>query len=202
MVKITKSLSVRELLDKTYEALEKKFEHKTVIFPEHASAEIANDSDYHRTRIGSMSYEKANVFRFNGREWAIAIGKACGSYPADPYDTDISAIQTKTEGKLEKQIGKELMEGFERSSYFRNSIIYGMSDGSLAVGNQSPFKDKVLEILKPQMEKYMAKQPKYHDKFITMDLRPVVTGRAEYKPEFTKFLAESIATILSENAKK
>jgi hypothetical protein len=194
------NLSVREVLDKTYEILEKKFKHKTITFPEEATPEIANDSDWHRTRTGCMSYKKANVFRFNGKEWAVAIGRACGSYPADPYDTDLSAIQTKTEGKLEEQIQKEIMEGFERSGYFRNSIVYGMSDGSLAVGQQSPFKEKVMEILRPQIENYLAKPPQYHDRFITMDLRPLVTGRAEYKPKFADFLAESIQKIL-ENAK-
>jgi len=196
------NLSVRELLDKTYERLEKKFEHKTITFPGPALAEMANDSDYHRTRIGYMEYKKANIFRFNGKEWAVAIGKAWGDYPADPYDTDLSAIETKTEGKLEEQIQEGITKGFRGSNYFENSIVYGMRDGSLAIGKQSPFKDKVIEILRSQLENYMAKQPEYHDRLMTMDLRPVVTGRAEYKPELVDFLAEMTEKILNEGNKK
>lgn len=196
------NLSVRELLDKTYENLEKKFEHRIITFPKPALAEIADDSDWHRSRTGYMKYKQANVFELNGNEWAVAIGRACGSYPAEPYNTDLSAIKTNTEGKLEEEIQEEIRRGFNRSIYFTNSLVYGMSDGSLAVGKESPFKDKILEALRPQIENYLAKPPQYHDRFVTMDLRPVVTARAEYKPEFADFLAETIIKVLSENAKK
>ncbi|MFH1331659.1 MAG: hypothetical protein ABIH63_00035 [archaeon] len=195
-------LSVAELLEKTYWALEKRAKHKTIIFPKPALTEIADDSDWHRTRTGYMKYKQATLFKLDGGEWAVALGRACGSYPADPYDTDLSAIKCTIEGKLEEQIEEEIMSGFRRSVYFTNSLVYGMSDGSLAINQRSKLGNKILEIIRPEIENYMAKKPEYHDRFMTMDLRPAVTARAEYKPEFADFLAESIIKVLSENAKK
>lgn len=202
VVKITKNLSARELLDKTYENLEKKFGHRTIEFQEPALAEIANDSDWHRTRIGYMEYENADLFKFNGNEWALAIGRACGSYPADPYDTDITAILCNSKEKEQEDTQKELMRGFRCSSYFRNSIVYSMSDGSLAINKESKIGNRFLEIVKPKIAEYVAKGPEYHGRFMTMDLRPVVTARAEYKPKFADFLTETIVKILSEKTQQ
>jgi len=191
------NLSVGEILERTCSELEKKFKNKLVIFPEPVYAEIANDSDWHRTRVGYMRYEKADLFQFNNKEWAIARGVACGGYPADPYSGDISALEFSSNGKLEKGIREELMNNFRGCSYFRNSIVYGMSDGCLAVNKKSEFGIKIVDILKPNLKEYMT-YPEIDNRYFTMDLRPVVRSAASYKKEFVGVLVDGIVKILSE----
>jgi hypothetical protein len=66
-----------------------------LFFPNKALTEIARDSDWHRTKVGYMGYETAGLFEFGGSIWIVGRGEACGSYPADPYDSDILALEFK-----------------------------------------------------------------------------------------------------------
>lgn len=191
-------ISVRELLQRTYSGLEKKFEHTKVVFQEPAFAKIADDSDWHRTREGFMKYEEANLFRFNGNTWAVTRGEAYGSYPARPYDSDLTAILFQTEGKSKKEIQEELHSEIRSSIFFSNSLIYGMRDGSLAVNEKSPLGKKVLEALKNDVSNHVAKKQEIDTRFITTDLRYLCKQPTMYKPEFAEYLTKTIEKILKE----
>lgn len=190
-------LSVGELIEKTYQTLSNKYNHQEFSFQNHeAITEIADDSDWHRTRTGYMQYKSAGVFDFNGQTWVVARGVACGSYPADPYNSDILAFKFSKEGKSSKQIKEELIDKISYSSYFINTLVCGMSDGSL-VSNK-----KLFDILKPELNNFVAEQPKYDDRYLsTSTLSPICTNSAKYKSEFAEFLASSIENILKNDRK-
>ncbi|MBI4154995.1 hypothetical protein HY498_02840 [Candidatus Woesearchaeota archaeon] len=59
-----KGLNVRELLKNTYSRLSERHNPQEIVIPNRALAEIANDSDWHRTRVGYMGYESAE-YRLN-----------------------------------------------------------------------------------------------------------------------------------------
>ena len=68
-------LNVRELLQNAHSTLCKRHNSKAIILPQKALAEIANDSDGHRTRVGYMGYENAELFQLDGKTWTIARGE-------------------------------------------------------------------------------------------------------------------------------
>ena len=71
-------LNVRELLKKTYSILCKRYKPKDITFSERALTEIADDSDWHRTKKGYMGYGAAALFQLDGKSWAIVRGEKCG----------------------------------------------------------------------------------------------------------------------------
>jgi len=194
------NLSVRELLKKTYENLADRNPHKEIYLTEPAFAEIANDSDWHRTSKGYMKYESANLFRFNGKSWVVSRGEKYGSYPAEPYDSDILALEPSEENPTSLYIRSKL----ESSSYFRNSIVFGLADGNLGVGTNSPFfenrfEKRVTEILKSKISDFVAQMPEYDKSAILAStLQYPITKKMLYKPDFADFLTETIEKILKE----
>ena len=192
-------LNVGELLKNTYSKLYERHHPQEIVLPNRVLTEIANDSDWHRTSIGYMGYELAGLFELNGSVWAIARGEACGSYPAEPYNSDLLAleIELKNPIKTEKQIQEELGESIRRSEYFRNSLIYGMADGNLAVSKKGIFGERMIEILKPEMQRFIAQKPEYDSQYLSVStLIPICKSTAKYKPEFVDFLADSVEAIL------
>lgn len=189
-------LSARELLTETFSDLQNKLGGKIVSLPSKATAEIANDSDWHRTRIGYTGYELAVLVESGSKQWAIAFGTKCGSYPADPYNCDITAIPVAVDGKPEDQIAKEVHDALESNSYFRNSLIYAMADGQLAVSKEGRLGQKVLELLQPKVQEFIAQDLEIDSRYFTTDLRPVVKSAVRYKREFVTFLSETLQAAL------
>ena len=190
-------LSARELLTETFNDLRSKLRGKVVNLSSKATAEIANDSDWHRTRIGYTGYESAVLVDNISKQWAIAFGNKCGSYPADPYNCDIAAVPVSTDGKSEEQVAKEVHEALEGNSYFRNSLIYAMADGKLAVSREGRFGQRVLELLRPKVQEFIAQDLETDSRYFTMDLRPVVKSDVRYKREFVAFLSDIIQAALT-----
>ncbi len=190
-------LNVRELLKSTYLRLYERHNPQVVVFSNRALAEIANDSDYHRTRVGYMGYDSAGLFQFDGKTWAISRGEKCGGYPAEPYDSDLLALEFLAEGKTPKQIQEELGEGIGQSSYFRNSLIFGMADGNLSLNKEGRFGEKMLKRLQPEIQRFIAQEPEYDRSVILVStLQYPTTKNMLYKPEFADFLADSIEAVL------
>ena len=189
--------SARELLAEVFGVLQSKLDGKEVKLPSSAEAEIASDLDWHKTRVGYTSYESAVLLKVGDKEWAIAFGTACGSYPANPYNCDIAAVQLRIKGKSNEQVAAETHRGLEDNSYFRNSLIYAMADGRLAVNEHGRFGRKVLEPLRPRASEFVAQDLAADPRCFTMDLRPVVKSDVRYKKEFVAFLADIIRTALA-----
>ncbi len=181
-------LSVRDLLKKSYERLEERNAHQRVVFENNVSTEIANDSDWHRIRKGYMKYDSADVFTFNGRDWAVGRGERSGSYPSRPYDSDIIAFLVEdVPEKTEEKIGDEIKQG----TYFRNSVLVGMSDGSLKG------KDGMKSLLEHRMQGMIASEIEVNSKLIDPNtLGPVVRKPYAYKHQAVDIVTESLEEFL------
>ena len=188
-------LSARKLLEGVYNALKK--DGRKIKLPSKATAEIANDSDWHRTRIGYTGYESATLLKIGDKEWAIAFGAKCGSYPADPYNCDIAAVQLSGDSKPDEEVASEIHDALERNIYFRHSLIYAMADGQLALNKDGHFSKKVLEFLRPKVQEFIAQELETDSRYFTMDLRPVVKSAIQYKPKFVDFLCDTLREVLA-----
>jgi len=188
-------LSVRELLENTYEKLGERNSYTEIILPKNVTSEIADDSDWHRTRVGYMGYDKVRFFNFNDKSWLVSNGKSCGDYPARPYDSDILALELAVNENPDK-----VCEQFQKniSSYFRNSLLIGMNDGVLAV--DGGFSQRMDSLLRPRFKEFIAEMPRYNKEVLSLDnLSPINTSSMKYKPEFADFLAEIIERVLKES---
>ena len=193
-----KGLHVRDLLREAYEKLSQQHENKEITFPNRVLTEIANDTDWHRSRTGYMGYKSARTFQFNGKIWVVARGEKCGSYPAEPYDSDIMALEFPLKRRITKATQEELVRKVGESSYFRNSLIYGMADGNLAVSERGRFGKQMLDLLRPKIQEFIAQEPEYDRSIILAStLQYPTTKNMLYKPEFADFLAESFKSVLS-----
>jgi len=190
-------LHVRGLLRGAYEKLSQTHKNKEITFSNSVLTEIADDSDYHRTKKGYMGYESARTFQFNGKIWVVARGEECGSYPAEPYDSDILALEFPLEGRITKATKKELTKKIRESSYFSNSLICGMADGNLAVSEGGRFGKQMIDLLRPKIQDFIAQKPEYDRSVILASTLQYPTTRCMlYKPEFADFLAELFETVL------
>lgn len=192
------SLSVRELLQQVCEKIGKELRGKQITLPDKATSEIANDSDYHRSRTGYMGYESVVLIQIGEKNWALGFGAACGSYPADPYSSDIVALSISPDGKSDEELAQEIYKAIETTSYFHDSIICGMADGRLSLNENAPFGKKMMGILQSGIKDYIAQSLETDPTIFHMDLRPVVKSSVKYKPEFVDFLKDSITGLLKE----
>lgn len=193
-MKKEKGLSARELFKGAYAAI--KNASREIKLPQTALAEIADDSDFHRTRVGYSGYDFAVILKLGDKEWAISLGTACGAYPADPYNCDIVAVQVCTKGKTEKQLAIEIMKELIRNSYFCKSLIIALADGRITLMG-TPLSQKIGEILGPKIDEFIAKEMEINPKVIHTDLRPVVTSAVEYEKAFVPVLCDAINKALA-----
>ncbi len=189
----TQGLSVRELFAQVFDMLKENLSGEVIKLPYRAFAEIANDSDWHRTRVGGMCYESTVLVRMNGKRWALAFGTATG-YPADPYNCDIIAVEVSQYG--DGIDGATLSCELEKSTYFKNTLIFAKADGTL-FAPKNGFERRMFKALeKVDLSGFLARAPEIDPEHMTMDLRPVVTAVARYKKEFVSFLSKLLQEVL------
>jgi hypothetical protein len=188
-------LSAKELLEGVYEVFEN--EGRKIKLPSKATAEIADDSDWHRDRRGYTGYESATLLKIGDKEWLIAFGTKCGGYPADPYNCDIATMQFFGDGKSDELVATEAYDALKENRYFRKSIIYAMASGQLMVKSGGCFSNEVIEFLSPRVYGFIAQELETNLDCLTMDGRPVVTTSTQYKPEFVAFLYDAFRKILA-----
>lgn len=188
-------LSARELLEGVYNVL--KNGGREIKLPSKAMAKIADDSDWHRTRVGYTGYESATLLKVGEKEWVVAFGTACGDYPADPYNCDIVAVQFSGNGKSDEQVAAEIHDALEGNRCFRHSLVYVMANGQLVVNKDGHFGQKVLELLRPKVQEFIAQDLETDPRYFTLDLRPVVKSAVQYKAEFVGFLYDTLRAVLA-----
>lgn len=188
-------LSVGDLLKKTYEALKERLQGQEMKLPLPARTEIANDSDWHRTRVGHMEYESVCLIEVAGKKWLIGLGKACGAYPADPFNSDILALPFEG-GEFNEGALAEICCQITQSSYFRHSLVVGVSDGGLGGNTKGSFGLKALDLLREVFSCFIAQELEIDPTVFHLDLRPVVTKPRRYKPELVDRLVDSLVKVL------
>jgi hypothetical protein len=190
-------ITAHELLERTYVQLVQITGGETISLPRTAHAEIADDSDYHRTRIGYATYKSAVVVEIAGKPRVLAFGGTGGSYPSDPYDCDIAA-PTFTEENSEMDQAMQAYAALESNLYYRYSLIHAMSDGQLAVSGRSKLGRAVIQSIGPKLHEFVAKDLEVDPNLFMMDLRPVVRSGVLYKPELVELLARTLHEVLLE----
>ena len=193
-----KGLSARESFVTAFEAVRQKLNGKEVILPKTPEAEIANDSDYHRTKVGYSAYKKVALVTVDGKEWVVALGFACGDYPADRYNCDIAAIPVSSTGKPNEQLAEEIHDILEGNYYFKNSIVIAMADGRIALNSRGPFREIMLKTLGTGMPtEFTAQQLEHQEGVLHADCRPVVKYGKRYTKEFPIYLSDRICETLA-----
>ncbi|MBI5421007.1 MAG: hypothetical protein HZA35_01705 [Parcubacteria group bacterium] len=187
----TKKLSSDKLLVAVFEEIKKRFLKRAInihgenyVHKFHTNqcplALIGDDSDDHRIRAGFMRYEEMAVVRINNTCWAIALGSACGDYPADPYSKDITAVQ------MDEIPVPELLK---RSCYFLNSLIASKRFGGELffmryVGSRlNPFGTQMVEFLEKNWEGNFQRVGSHEQEFVNV----VVDGIIHTLSNFVEF---------------
>ncbi|HEU0051386.1 MAG TPA: hypothetical protein VFQ60_05025 [Patescibacteria group bacterium] len=191
-----KGLLAKELLENVFRLFSALPNAKLVKLSRKAYSEIANDSDWHRTRVGYFGYEEVILLKGADKEWALALGHACGAYPADPFSADLSAVPMETNGKdedLEEAVSHALSIG-----YFYNSLIFALASGELVVkpDHCSRFKDTILRNSRFSFQDFVAQELVMDPTVMTGDLRPFVTKPRLYKPQSAQTLFEVLKRTL------
>ncbi|MFA5303154.1 MAG: hypothetical protein WC393_01295 [Candidatus Nanoarchaeia archaeon] len=189
-----KGITVNELFQGIYNSLIKKNKHEKINFSEKVYAEIADDSDWHRTRTGEMIYENASLCTFNNQQYLIALGLKTAGYPADKYSCDLTAIKISN-----KNIAEEgLMSILEQSTYFKNSLMHGLNDGNIGLVKNN-YGEKLFNIIKEKTDEIIAQEPEYNPNYIDLStLGAVCTKSIKYKKEAINLITDSIEKILKE----
>lgn len=157
--------------------------------------EIANDSDYHRTRIGTMSYDRFQVLLIDDRCWMVSVGRKSGSYPGDTkYRGDLIAIPIEALDEasvLEKVFRERVREG----EYFYNSLLIATTSGYLAATRDSSYGCSVLESEKVDGT-LVAHGAERNEEVLNLDLSPIYQRDAMYKPEAVEAYAQAVTEVL------
>lgn len=115
---------------------------KKIQLQEPVCVEIANDSDGHRSRVGTMRYTELSLISINGNTWVLALGEKSGGYPgANLYSSDTVAIESKKDLS-----DSDTIELFSRSigDYFNNSLLVATVPGYMGANSSGVFGTSVL----------------------------------------------------------
>jgi len=192
-----KVLTVRDLLRKTCRRLGRRHGWRNLRFPDEVWTEIADDSDYHRTKRGYMRYRSAKIIRLGAKRWAVARGEKGGSYPADPYDSDIIAIEIDPEAAVNAALVEKVAEAIREGSYFRRSLVVGLADGNVALYQHSLWSGKMLPELRAAADGWLSQDARRDGRYLSLStLQPIVTSAAKYRPEAARALTDIIVKVL------
>ena len=183
-------ISGHELLKRVFEDLKTRLNGREIKLPSKVMVEIADDSDWHRSRTGYMGYESVVILNVGGKTWAIAFGTACGDYPADKYDCDIAAVKISGNESSLKKLAEEICESLQRNEYFLSSFIHFTTDGNPGDNRKGIFYKVVHNALVSRIGQFVVQCAKHEPGLFTMDMQPVVREPFLFKEECTAFLSE------------
>ena len=177
-----------QLLEKVYDRLKEELPCEEIIFPERMLVEIANDSDGHRHKIGYMGYDSVLFIKTEEKGLVIGCGKACGSYPADPYSRDILLLKVPLIEESPEQLS-EIKRCMEISDYFKNSIIVAMANGYFGIQKEN-------ELPLPDLSEFVVQEAEINPDVIHLDLRPVYKKSMGYKQELVDVIIDAIKKMI------
>lgn len=150
------------------------------------TVEIATENLCHsKPRIVSMCYESADIVRLDGKCFAISLGAIGGNPIRKSYNGDILALEVPASREAAVN-SDELIRSIERSSYFKQSLVCAMHDGTLKVDPKSIFNNVMSEKISGTVSGFIVKDP--GEAYISY-----------YKPEFVGVLAGIFEDVLRGN---
>ncbi len=194
MTEVANPLEIHQVCEAVFRTLAERFQGETVELPDgQASAEIADDSDYHRSRSGYMVYNEAVTFAVNNHHWLLILGTDTFGYPADRYACDVSLIALATPTLT----GEEAALVIRHSTYFRHSLFFGYANGLLSINQQSahaPIFLKAIGRIEPA--EIIATHAEARDDLFHLDGRPVLKQPTTYRPEIVARLVDAAICVL------
>lgn len=193
-------ISVRDLLRGVFTTMKETLNGEAVPALEETMAEVADDSDWHRSRTGYMKYEEIFVARIVNAQWVIAFGVAYGSYPVRPYNCEILAIPLAAiceEGDAGRN--EKIQQALPGCTYFANALIAGLANGNVAcLGDEGPLKKEVMKRVWPLVGNYIARDREVNRDLLDPNngMQPVTTQTMQYKQEFVPVMAGILIAIL------
>lgn len=192
-------LSAVDLLQAAAEKLFEMYGEDVIQLSNIVSTEIANDSDHHRTRIGTMSYSSIAVISIGDRQWVVSVGRKTGQYPGDECLGDIVALEIDTDF-CEKIIAKYFSENV--GEYFANSLFVAMDSGYLAGNELGFFGLKAVDRLNQSGNDIFTSMAIENTEVRTMSGAKFFSKPAKYNPTAIEAAAESIVYVLSTSVHK
>ena len=183
-------LKAERVVYEIFELLNQRNQNILIRFKEPKAAEVADDSDSHRSRYGFMLYKEARIFNFDKRRWAVFFGDETSGYPAEGYLRDLSAIEIKEEFNSENDVENGLTKLIRKSNYFVNSLIHADSSGLLITSTDSRFYGDTSY----DPREFIATKEEFDSEglvFLSVLKRP-----RTYKPEIIPKLTETIENVL------
>jgi hypothetical protein len=189
-------LNVWQLFDGIYLGLVTRFPARTLRYapPAGASAEVADDSDGHRTRTGVMSYQELSVITVGPKEFLIGVGKPHG-YPADPFATDLLVIPLE-EKIPEVDWDHTVFRIIEESTYFKNTMILGLREGNTTVPKQSIYA-KPAQTYLSDISAAVANEPKFNPRHMHGDGRAATEKNMLFKRNSLTFFVDGCTAVLA-----
>jgi hypothetical protein len=176
-------------------------------FDRGVGAEVADDSDYHRRRKGSMVYTQGRLVEVDGQRWFLVLGTRTHGYPADLYGGDISAVQVPGEisavASARDLTLVEFLKSYIRrqSTYFKNSLILFTYDGRMALhrglDGSNPFSREMLNRVDVRrLQGFIVQEREIDPEHFFPDGRSVISRAVRYRPDLVDFLAKAIHETL------
>jgi hypothetical protein len=149
-----------------------------------------------------MRYTHVAVVRAAGQAFLLARWIKSGSYPADPYDSDLT-VYPLGKGRVMSGSRKFMEEAegkLESSTYFSNSLVMTTASGDIALNEGSRFFAAVKSLLPKIAEELIANDSEVDNEYLSLStLQPIVTRSAKYHPDAPKKLALALVGILKES---
>lgn len=130
-------MKAEDVLKKAFGQALTKLDTKPLDLEKPVSTLIADDSDWHRTRRGWMTYAHLHEASVGSRTYVLGLGEAEGDYPADPYRSDILILTY--EERPEDLVERACRDVRGEAALFERSFLIAMSDGKLEFPKTTPF---------------------------------------------------------------
>ncbi len=185
-------ISARELLAKVIGNLEAR--GKTFWLPAKVLVVIADDSDPHEAsrsvHIGYAEYRSAALLKLGGKEIVVAFGMKFGTYPPESFDCDVAAVEISTASMSEEsEVAAAASDALAENHYFRNSLVYALADGRLAMNPRSPFTGRLASVTESIQEFIVWSGKRDQGRFLLDEYR--------YRPEFVDILTKRFLSVLA-----
>ncbi len=180
------NLSARDVLEKVYLSL--KGDREEIVFEKNCLCEIANDSDWHRIRVGYSIYRFYFLLEEKNKKWAVSFGKKGGGYPADFFDCDIAAIEVRDDNL-------KIVELFQKNTYLFNSLLFAFSSGEFAVREDGFFGEKVANMM-PELKRFIVREAETMEDVYTLNFLPMKTSFVRYDQRIVPHIVKDFEKIL------
>ncbi len=187
------SLTADQVLNEVLALLLAKWENEATDLESPIRVEVADDSDYHRTRKGYFRYNRLYVVTLPRHRWILGKGVNAGGYPADGLVSDLLARQLPSVLQADHKTIIGVVTG---SEYFSHSVMVVREGGEFAVAGSQQRQAEYRRLFRADAKEVVASEGKVNTEVMTMSLEPVFDSETLWTRRMAELMAETIAQIL------